>query len=235
MYFISVILPVFNESKRLFNLEKVISYLESRKDFKSEIVVVNDGSSDNTLELLNNYKGIKIVSYSKNRGKGFAVKSGMLASSGDYRLFSDVDLSTPIEEIDKVLAQLENADVIIGSRKTGSAKVTVKQSLLRETLGRGFTKLSQIVLQVSVSDFTCGFKCFSRKAAEKIFDKVTIDRWGFDSEILFLAEKYGYEIKEIPVSWANDKNTKVRFPQDIINSFLELLKIRLNNLLGKYN
>lgn len=235
MLFLSVIIPVFNESKRLDNLDKVISYLESKKDLKSEIVVVNDGSTDETLSLLKKLKEMKIISYNKNRGKGFAVKTGMLGASGDYRLFLDVDLSTPIEELEKVLQQIPKFGVIIGSRKTDSAKVLVKQSFLRENLGKGFTKLSQIILQVGVSDFTCGFKCFSKEAAEAIFNKVRVDRWGFDSEVLFLSKKYGYTVKEVPVSWANDKNTKVRFPQDIFNSFAELITIRLNNFLGKYN
>lgn len=235
MLFLSVIIPVFNESKRLGNLDKVISYLGSKKDLKSEIIVVNDGSSDNTLILLKKFKDIKIISYPQNRGKGFAVKTGMLGASGDFRLFLDVDLSTPIEELEKVLPQIPKFEVIIGSRKTDSAKVLIKQSILRENLGKGFTKLSQIILHVDASDFTCGFKCFSKEAADAIFNKVTIERWGFDSEILFLAKKHGYLIKEVPVSWANDRNTKVRFPQDIFNSFAELIKIRLNNLSGRYS
>jgi hypothetical protein len=150
----------------------------------------------------------------------------MLAAVGEFRLFMDVDLSTPISEIETFSQSVEEYDVVIGTRKVKGARVVVHQPILREYLGVIFTQLSQLILNTWVSDFTCGFKCFSREAAERIFRKTKVFRWGFDSEALFLARKYGFSIKEVPVIWSNDERTRVRFPNDIINSFGELLAIR---------
>ncbi len=233
---LSVIVPVFNESKRLEGLVKINEFLKDQK-FTSELIVINDGSTDDTLlklEELQKKVPFTIGSYEINRGKGFAIKTGMLKASGKFRLFMDVDLSTPIEEFIKIQPFLNKYDLVIGSRKMKGAKLIKRQPLIRETLGKIFTLLSQITLGVWVSDFTCGFKCFSATAAESIFNKTTIDRWGFDSEVLFLAKKNGFKIKEVPVSWTNDQGSKVKFPQDIINSLLELLTIRKNDLLGLY-
>ncbi len=232
---LSVIIPVYNEAGRVHHLEHVAGFLKQQK-YKSELVVVNDGSSDNTRYLLGKLArtwGFKVISYSKNRGKGWAIRTGMLAASGQFRLFTDVDLSTPIEEIEEVIRRLPQAPVIIGTRKNGRAKVLVHQPKLRELLGKGFTFLSQVILGVKVSDFTCGFKCFSAPAAKDIFLRMKIERWGFDPEILYLAHKLKFKIKEIPVTWANDRQTKVRFPQDMISSFLELLTVVVNDKIKK--
>lgn len=237
MIFLSIIIPVYNEAKRVHNIEKIFDYLKSKK-YKSEVVVVNDGSVDQTLKLLNQIKKnskIKIISYQKNQGKGFAIKQGMLSSKGKYRLFLDVDLSTPIEEFEKFISKLSKSDIVIATRKKTGARVKVHQPFLRENMGKGFTFLSQKTLGLKISDFTCGFKCFSDKAAQDIFSKAQINRWGFDSEILFLANKYKYSVTEVPVNWINDSNTKVRFPQDIIRSFNELAAVVINNIKGKYD
>ncbi len=159
----------------------------------------------------------------------------MLKANGQYRIFIDIDLSTPIEELSKILPFLEENEVIICSRKIAGSKLEKKQPLLRESLGKGFTKLSQIILNLKISDFTCGFKCFSKKAAEEIFSRQRITRWGFDSEILFIAKKLGFDIKEIPVTWTNNSDSKVKFPQAIINSFTDLIKIRYYDLKKLYN
>jgi glycosyltransferase involved in cell wall biosynthesis len=234
--YLSLIIPVYNETTRLHNLKEVIDFLKKQK-FLSELLVVDDGSTDETLSELKNWQkkgGLKIISYQPNHGKGYAIKKGMLAASGQFRLFMDVDLSTPLSELKNFLPYLNQADLIIASRKTRGAKLIARQSLIRETLGKGFTRLSQLVLGVGVSDFTCGFKCFSEKAAEKIFKITRIERWGFDSEVLFLAKKLGLTIKEIPVSWKHDAQSKVKFPRDLIRSFNDLATIRLNDLKGKY-
>jgi hypothetical protein len=123
----------------------------------------------------------------------------------------------------------------MGSRKIEGAQVLQHQAKVRETLGRGFTYLSNLMLRLTVSDFTCGFKCFSRQSAEKIFQRLTIERWGFDAEILYIAQKQAFIVKEIPVIWANDPHTKVRFPHDLIRSFLDLIQIRLNDLKRLYD
>ena len=226
--FLSIIVPAYNESKRIHNLDDILRYLGKLKE-SWELIVVNDGSQDDTLQKLESFKrksNFKVTSYVTNRGKGYAVKAGMLAASGKFRLFCDIDLSTPIEEIRKFKPFLEKADVVIGTRKLKGAKVILHQSFLREYLGKGFTLLSQLILNTWVSDFTCGFKCFSKAASERIFKKTRIFRWGFDSEVLFLAKKYKLMTIEVPVIWKNDPQTRVRFPRDLINSFGELILIR---------
>lgn len=237
--FLSIIIPLYNEEKRILNLMHIYQYLRSKK-FAWEIILVNDGSTDNTKKAINkmlksnNLKNIHIISYAQNKGKGFAIKNGMLNAVGEYRLFTDIDLSTPIEELNKFIPNLAKFDLIIGSRKMAGSKVIIHQPSIREKLGKGFTKLSQIVLQLNITDFTCGFKCFSKIAAEDIFSKQRVNRWGFDSEILFLAKKFKYKVKEVPVKWSNDPKSRVKFPQDIIRSLRDLYIIRLNEVKGKY-
>lgn len=224
----SIIVPCYNETRRIDNLIRIFTFLRKLKR-TWEVIVVNDGSSDDTLtklKILKKKYDFNLISYSKNRGKGYAVKKGMLTARGEHRLFLDVDLSTPIETIDKFAEFVDKNDVVIGTRRNKLSKVLVHQSPLRENLGRVFTFLSQVVLGANISDFTCGFKCFSETSAEKIFAKTRIYRWGFDSESLFLAKKYGFSIKEVPVTWKNDQGTRVKFPGDIINSLTELLRIR---------
>lgn len=237
--FLSVIIPLYNEEKRINNLHRIYKYLSIQK-FNWEIILVNDGSVDTTKNTINkmlksyNFKHTRLISYSQNKGKGFAVKTGILAAKGKYRLFTDIDLSTPIEEFDKFLPYLEKFSIIIGSRRIKGSEIIIHQPNLREEMGKGFTKLSQIILQIKVTDFTCGFKCFSNITARKIFDKQTINMWGFDAEILFLAKKFGYKIKEIPVRWSNDPRSRVKFPQDIISSLSDLFKIRYNEFKKRY-
>lgn len=233
----SIITPLYNEEGRIDNLSKIYGYLD-KQNFSYEILLINDGSNDHTLNEIRKLKKkfkFNLISYNTNRGKGFAVKKGMLKANGQYRIFIDIDLSTPIEELSKILPFLEENEVIICSRKIAGSKLEKKQPLLRESLGKGFTKLSQIILNLKISDFTCGFKCFSKKAAEEIFSRQRITRWGFDSEILFIAKKLGFDIKEIPVTWTNNSDSKVKFPQAIINSFTDLIKIRYYDLKKLYN
>jgi dolichyl-phosphate beta-glucosyltransferase len=234
---ISIVIPVYNESARLYNLQTVSKFLKTQK-FKSEVIVVNDGSRDDTLKklkVLQKRLKFKLVNYSPNRGKGFAIKSGVKEAKGDYILFMDVDLSTPLDQFKKFEPYLKEFDLVIGTRKDDSAHLIKRQPKLRESLGKVFTYLSQKSLNVNVSDFTCGFKCFSKRAAKEIFPIMTIERWGFDSEILFIAKKKGLSVKEVSVVWKNDPQTKVKFPQDIINSLKELYLIRMNDLQGVYN
>lgn len=233
----SVIVPVYNESKRIHNIETISKYLGKIK-LKTELLVVNDGSIDDSLTILRKYKrnlGFRLVSYSQNKGKGYAIKQGMLKAKGKYILFCDVDLSTPIEEMTSLIPFLKNNNIAIGTRKITRSKVLVEQSLIRKWLGKGFTFLSQIILNVWISDFTCGFKFFPREIARKIFRKTLVYRWGFDSEVMFLAKKYHFAVKEVPVTWVNDVQTRVKFPRDIFVSLRELLTIRFNDwILKKY-
>lgn len=240
--FLSIIIPLYNEEKRIRMLFEIHSYLKKQK-FSWEIILVNDGSKDNTKKITaniikdNSFKKIQLISYKRNRGKGFAIKKGVLKAKGEYRLFIDIDLSTPIEELKKILPFIKKFDIVIGSRKRKGAKLIKRQSKLREILGKEFTRLSRYILGLKVTDFTCGFKCFSANSAEKIFSRQKIERWGFDAEILFLAQKLNFPIKEVAVVWRNDSETKVRLPKDIIVTFFELFKIRyyaLKNLYAEF-
>lgn len=235
--FLSVIVPIFNEEKRIKSLKEIIAYLKRQK-YSWEVIVVDDGSTDRTSKILKSLKKqlrFNLVSYSPNVGKGFAIKTGMLKAKGEHRLFLDVDLSTPITELEKFLPYLKQYDIVIGSRKLKTSQLITRQSFIREHSGKVFTLLSQKVLQINVSDFTCGFKCFSSKAVKKTFSKQTINGWGFDSEILYIGKIAKHSIKEVPVIWRNAPGTKVKFPNAIISSFLELIKIRINSAKGLYN
>lgn len=234
--YLSVVIPVFNEVKRIHNLKNIINYLKKQK-FKWELIVVDDGSSDKTLVELKKIKQnnqLKILTYQPNRGKGYAVKTGMTYATGVYRLFTDVDLSVPIEKFADLKPWLKRYQVVIGSRRLPDSKLLVRQPFLRERMGKLFTSLSNLLLGTSYSDFTCGFKCFQAASADKIFHQLTVQRWGFDCESLYLAKEMGFRVKEVPVTWSNNAQTKVKFPQDIVNSFLDLVRIRINHILGIY-
>ena len=235
--FLSIIVPLYNESDRLDSLSAIVQYLENQP-FTSQLIVVNDGSTDDTLAKLriaSPRPNWHVVGYDQNRGKGYAVRRGMLVAKGKYRLFTDIDLSTPLAELSKFLPHLENYDIVIGSRRKRGARLLRRQSKIRETLGHGFTLLSRLMLQLTISDVTCGFKCFSESAASNIFPRLTIDRWGFDSEIFYIAKKRGLSVKEIPVVWKNDPKTKVRFPHDLLNSLMDLIRIRFNDVKKIYD
>ena len=234
---LSVVIPVFNESARISFLSEIVKYFR-KQTYSVEIVLVNDGSKDNTLSLLKGYAKknteIKIISYAENRGKGHAIKMGMLQAKGKHRLFTDIDLSTPLSEFKKFIPLLGKKEVIIGTRKNTDASILVHQPFIREYLGKCFTWISRILLGVNLTDFTCGFKCFSAKAANDIFSRSQIERWGFDAEIMFIAHKRGYFIQEVSVIWRNDERTKVKLLSAAFKSFQELLTIRLADIFGKY-
>lgn len=235
--FLSVIIPLFNEQTRLDRLRIVYKYLKKKK-FKYEIILVNDGSTDKTLDKLKDLAkkyNFKLITYNDNKGKGYAIKTGMLQAKGRYKLFADIDLSTPVDEMEKFLPILSKYDILIGSRKMKGANLEVRQPFLREFLGKGFTFVSQLTLGLDISDFTCGFKVFSNKASCLIFPKQRLNKWGFDSEILFIARKYNLNIKEIPVTWSNDLKSKVQFPWDIISSLVDLCKIRYYYFKKRYD
>jgi dolichyl-phosphate beta-glucosyltransferase len=223
---LSFIIPVYNEEKRLPKTMEALRTLSLPRGLSlSEVIFVNDGSTDDTLKLLKRARTtvlqpfikkfskakIKIITYRANRGKGFAIKQGMLEASSDYALFFDADMSTPLSELATFVPYMKtNTDVIIGTRKNGKSTVIMHQPLLRELLGRVFTKTAQKVLRLDVTDFTCGFKAFSKKAKEAIFTNSHINTWGYDGEIMFLTKKHGLSWAENAVMWSNDPNTKVK-------------------------
>jgi len=235
---LSIVIPVYNEEERMAEAVEAFKAFLLGFDPAPEIIFVDDGSTDRTAAALSAAPArfaYDLISYRPNRGKGFALKQGILKAGGDYVLFLDVDMSTPLAELAKFREAMgRRAPVIIGSRKIKKSHVLKHQSPLRRKLGEGFSLLSNLLLVPGITDFTCGFKVFRRDAAQRIFGAQRIERWGFDAEILFLARRFGYAIEEIPVSWANDERTKVRLLKDVVRSFLDLLQIRLNALLGKY-
>jgi dolichyl-phosphate beta-glucosyltransferase len=237
---LSIVIPAFNEERRLPKaLEQIGSYLSVRP-FHSEIIVVDDGSSDATPKLIKSYAdkypGLRLVSNGTNRGKGFSVRHGVLEAHGDIVLFTDADLSTPIEEADKLLAALRERgyDAAIGSRGMDSSVIEVHQSAFREQAGNLFNRLVRRVAGLEFADTQCGFKAFRRERTRVIFEQQRIERFGFDPEILFLAKKHGLKVAEIPVRWSHDSATKVNVIADGVRMFLELLVIRFNSLRGLY-
>lgn len=237
--YLSVIIPAYNEEKRLpKTLEDIGNYLK-KQNFDSEIIVVSDGSKDRTVEVAKefakNFKNLKVIEYKENKGKGFGVRVGMLEAQGKFRIFTDADNSTPISEIEKFWKEFESgADIVIGSREIKGAILDPPQPFYRRFLGEGFKLLRKIIIGLwEIQDTQCGFKCFKKEVVEKIFPKCKIDRFAFDPEILILAKKAGFKIKEVPIYWRNDPNSKVKI-KSIIKMALDLLKIRLNLILGKY-
>src|SRR3989344_7736108 len=229
---ISFVIPLYNEEKRILKTIKALYEGFNYDPLELEkVIFVNDGSTDNTVGVLNKYVKkleaklkvpVKIVSYETNRGKGYAIKTGMKYSDSDYTLMFDADMATPINQIKKFIPfMIEGKDIIIGTRKNGESTVIVHQPLYREVLGRGFTYISNMILNTWVTDFTCGFKAFSKEAKNTIFPKSKIDRWSYDAEIMFLAKKYGYKIQEKSVIWSDDKNTRVKLLKSIYTSFKE--------------
>jgi dolichyl-phosphate beta-glucosyltransferase len=238
---LSIIIPAYNEKKRLPKTLKEINNYLKNQFYLSEIIVVSDGSTDGTTkivrDLVGEIKNLKLIEFKVRQGKGFGVKTGILEAKGKYRIFTDADNSTSIDQIEKMWPYLkEGYDVVIGSRDIKGAVLAVPQPLIRKiVLGEGFKLLRKIIIGLwEIQDTQCGFKCFTEKAAEEIFPKLTIDRFGFDPEALVIAEKLGYKIKEIPIVWINDAASKVKF-KNIIEMFLETIKIRLNLISGKYS
>lgn len=237
---LSVIIPCYNEEKRFQNgFDHYFSYLKAQK-YLWELIFVNDGSTDNTLKLIrqnaNDNKNIKIVSYSKNSGKGYAIVKGVETAKGRYILFSDLDHSVPITTVSSFFKQFKKGyDVVIGSRRVEGAKLLVRQPKTRELLGRGFTLLVRILIDPTIKDSTCGFKAFEQKIAKQLFAKITIYDWAFDAEVLYLAKIYHFKVAQVPVTWSDVRGSKVSLKKDILRSLFGLFKIRINDLTGKYS
>ncbi len=239
-YDLSIVIPVYNESRRIDQgLREIMKYLKRRTD-ACQIVIVDDGSSDDTVEkakdILKAYPDHLLIESESNRGKGHAVKVGMLAAQGAVRIFTDIDLSVPIETAGRFTdLVMGGADVVIGTRKVKGSDVQVHQPWWREMPGGVFRWMSRCLCAPIITDFTCGFKAFSAKATEAIFSQSIIDRWSFDAEILFLAYQLRFLIVQIPVVWINSADSRVNIGIDMIRSFLELVYIPAVALKGQYN
>lgn len=236
--YISVVLPIYNEEKLLKNtLFDVDNYLK-KQTFTYEIVAVDDGSMDGTAEILKNLlseiKSLKIISNDCNRGKGYSVRRGILASKGNLRLFMDADNSTRITEIGKFINVIKNgADAAIGDRTLSESFIVVHQPTYKKIFGNLGNILIRAFAVPGIRDTQCGFKCFAKDFVEGIFPLLEIDRWAFDVEILALAKKRGYKIQVIPVVWKNRKESKVKIG-DYFKTLLDLVKIKINLLTNKY-
>ena len=235
---LSIVIPAYNEERRLPpTLEVVVAWIR-RQPFACEVVIVDDGSKDATADAARRaLDGVdhRVLAHGTNRGKGAGIKTGMTAARGEYVLMTDADLSTPIEEVERFLALHDTGvPVVIGTRKAPGANVLRRQNALRERMGRVYTLLSNALICPGVSDFTCGFKCFRADACRDVFGRLREDGWAYDTEVLYLARRLGYEVRELPVRWTNDPSTRVRILRDAAGSFAGLVRIRTRVLLGRY-
>ena len=234
--FVSIVIPVFNEERRVEGfLHDVFTFVQM-EDFSCELIIVDDGSTDKTVtiveRLLQQYKNVhyQFLQLPVNQGKGAAVREGMLAAQGDYIFFIDADGSTSIREIKTFMPYLNAShDVYIGVR-TKKHKAPLK----RKIFGYGYIYLANLILGTHISDFTCGFKCYRRDAAQKIFSLQTMHNWSFDAENLFVAKKYHYRVKEIPVYWKHCGGSKVKVLHNVVVCGYDLLRIRWRNMCGRY-
>src|SRR5215467_4593586 len=235
----SIIIPAYNEGARLGRtLDRVLAYVSDQR-WDAEVIVVNDGSRDRTADLVREYAQrnpcLRLLENPGNHGKGYSVRNGMLNATGELLLFTDADLSSPIEEAPKLLAALQaGADVAIGSRWLQPELQTQRQSLLRQFYGRLFNLALRVLLGLNFKDTQCGFKAFTRRAAQKVFPLQRIERWGFDPELLYLSRKLGFKVVEVPVAWAHAEGTRISPLRDGMKMIGEILRVRWNAVTGKY-
>ena len=232
---ISIIIPAYNEEKRLpATLERIERYLKNTQWEFAEIVVVNDGSTDKTAGVAN-AAGARVLENPGNRGKGYSVRHGMLDAKGDWALLTDADLSAPIEELDRLwhAVEMEHAQAAIGSRALDRSLVGVHQPVFREMMGRFFNFVMRAITGLPFQDTQCGFKLFESAAAREIFSRQILDGFGFDVEVLYIAQHLGYRTLEVPVRWNDVAGTKVSMTRGLA-AFLDPIKVRWNALRGRY-
>lgn len=232
--YLSVIIPAYNEEARIeATLNKIIAYLKA-KGWTYEIIVVDDGSTDKTLSCIASFENIVIFKNERNKGKGYSVRRGVLEAKGEYILFSDADLSTPISELDKFLKEIEENDIVIGCRASGESQILIHQPWWREGMGRVFNFLVQVFVIKGFKDTQCGFKLFKKEPSKRIFSLSRINGFAFDVEIVFIAKKMGFKIKDVPVVWINSKETRVNPITAPLKMLIELVKIRCNDIRKMY-
>jgi len=235
---LTIIVPAYNEELRLPpSLELIAAYVQ-KSGRETEVLIVDDGSKDKTAAVAESFRAriplLRVVPNGENRGKGYSVRHGMQEARGEIVLFTDADLSAPIEEADKLIAALDHYDLAIGSRALDRNLITVHESGFREFAGIVFNKIVRIVLWLRFVDTQCGFKAFRRERCKIIFDQQRIERFGFDPELLYLARHHGLRSVEIPVRWAHSPATKVNMLRDSVQMFVDVFTIRWNALLGRY-
>ncbi len=240
---LSLVIPVYNEEARLIEgLNSVLAYL-TKQPYTWELFLVDDGSATSVRRLLEKKKKELAYALSKlpvsvyrlphNQGKGSALRMGVAKARGKYIVFSDIDLSVPISSLRPMLSKLPSHPVVIASRRVSGSRIVVHQQFLRESGGRIFTSVSNMLCGVNVADATCGFKGFHRDTAKRLFGTARVNRWVFDTEILFLARQWGVPIYELPVSWYDRKGSKVKLG-DTVGALLDVFRIRIYHVLGYY-
>lgn len=236
---LSIVIPAYNEELRLpATLERLAEYLPTL-GLQTEVLIVDDGSRDRTATVAGSFaakiSALRVLSNGTNHGKGYSVRHGMLEAAGELVLFTDADLSAPIEESDKLISALKNGyDVAIGSRALNRSLISTHESLFREFAGIIFNKIVRVVLWLPFVDTQCGFKAFRRERCRIIFELQRIEGFGFDPELLYLARHYGLRAIEIPVRWGHSPDTKVSMLRDSFKMFIDIFVIRWNALSGKY-
>jgi glycosyltransferase involved in cell wall biosynthesis len=236
----SIVIPAYNESARIpKTLDSVVGCIRAR-GWDAEVIVVNDGSTDATAEVVRAFAAtapeVRLIENPGNRGKGYSVRAGMLQAKGKVVLFTDSDLSAPIEEAERLFAAIaEGAEIAIGSRWLERGRQTQRQPLYRQFFGRCFNMVIRAVMGMKFADTQCGFKAFTHAAAQTVFQLQTIERWGFDPEILFIAIKRGFWIIEVPVSWAHDERSRMSYLKDGMKMLEEIAIIRWNAFRGRYD
>jgi glycosyltransferase involved in cell wall biosynthesis len=238
--YLSIVIPAYNESARIEQtLERVMECVYSL-DWDAEVLVVDDGSADDTREIVKRWMDVHprlhLVRNPGNRGKGYSVRNGLLQAAGDVVMFTDADLSAPMEEAERLLAAIdEGADVAIGSRWIDRTRQTIHQPFYRQLFGRCFNTICRTVMGLPFKDTQCGFKAFRRPVAQIVFRLQRIERWGFDPEVLFIARKLRFRIREVPVTWGHDERSRISYLKDGMKMLEELAYIRCNSIFGRYD
>ncbi len=230
--YLSIVVPAYNEEQRIdATLRKIRSYADAQP-FRVEVNVVDDGSTDATADVVAKFSEVRLLRVSPNRGKGHAVRHGVLNAAGKFVLFTDADLSAPIEEADSLFAALESsgADAAIGSRAIRRELIGIRQPILRDYSGRCYNLLVQFFTGLRIYDTQCGFKLFRMDTTRRAFELQRVEGFGFDPELLFLIARLGGKIVEVPVHWNHDSASKVRFPRDPLQMFADLISLRLRTI-----
>ena len=237
---ISIVIPAFNEGARIGNALRQVLHCVHERGWHAEILVVNDGSTDRTASIVEEFAQVhpevRLLNNDRNRGKGFSVRHGVLHAVGEIVMFTDADLSAPMEEAELLFAALrQGADIAIGSRWLERNRQTLKQPLYRQFFGRCFNAITRLVMGLPFADTQCGFKAFRRPVAQTIFQLQRIERWGFDPELLFIALKRGYKIQEVPVTWGHDERSRLSYLKDGIKMLEDIAYIRWEAFAGAYD